>query len=106
MATSVLLRIQASVFTLNKCYYLVDTVQSSIIKIGNSKGVRILASLLKEYAFEEDVILELKEDGILMKPAKKTRQGWNQAFKKMSANQDDVVLMDDVFSDEKFEDWK
>lgn len=81
-------------------------MQSTLIKIGNSKGVRIPASLLKEYEFESEVILELQETGILVKPVHKPRAGWNEAFKKMHAFQDDVLLMDDVFKDEKFENWK
>ena len=78
----------------------------TLIKIGNSKGVRIPASLLKEYDFTDEVFLELQEDGILVRPAKKPRKGWNSAFKKMHARKEDILLMDDVFKDEKFEDWK
>ena len=81
-------------------------MQSTLIKIGNSKGVRIPASILKEYEFGTEVILELQESGILIKPVKKTRTGWNSAFKKMRQHHDDVLLVDDVFKDEKFENWK
>lgn len=81
-------------------------MQSTLIKIGNSKGVRIPASLLKEYDFGDEVILELQETGILIKPAKKPRAGWGRAFKKMHLCNDDALLMDDVFKDEKFAHWK
>ena len=79
---------------------------SALIKIGNSKGVRIPASLLKEYDFGDEVILELQETGILVKPAKKPRAGWSKAFEKMRLYNDDALLMDDVFRDEKFGHWK
>ena len=81
-------------------------MQSTLIKIGNSKGVRIPASLLKEYDFTDEVFLELQEEGILVKPAKKPRKGWSAAFKKMHARKEDILLMPDVFKDEKFENWK
>ncbi len=81
-------------------------MQGTLIKIGNSRGVRIPASLLKEYDFGEEVILELQEDGILIKPTKRPRKGWNAAFKKMHDRREDVLLMNDVFMDEKLEDWK
>lgn len=81
-------------------------MQSTLIKIGNSKGVRIPASLLKEYDFGDEVFLELQEEGILLKPAKKPRKGWSSVFKKMHARKEDTLLMNDVFKDEKFEDWK
>ncbi len=81
-------------------------MQSALIRIGNSKGVRLPASMLKEYEFESEVTLELLETGILIKPAKKPRAGWGEAFKKMHKHHDDVLLMGDVFKDEKFENWK
>ena len=62
--------------------------------------------MLKEYEFENEVKLELLESGILLKPVTKTRSGWHAAFKKMHQNQDDVLLMHDVFKDEKLENWK
>lgn len=77
-------------------------MQSTLIKIGNAKGVRIPASLLKEYDFGDEVILELQETGILIKPEKKPRAGWGKAFKKMYFCNDDALLMDDIFKDEKF----
>ena len=81
-------------------------MQSTLIKIGNSKGVRIPASLLKEYDFTDEVFLELQEDGILLKPAKKPRKGWSSAFKNMHTRKEDTLLMPDVFKDEKFGNWK
>ncbi len=35
---------------------------------------------------------------------KKSRRGWAKAFKRMSKNGDDKLLMPDIFQDEKFED--
>ena len=34
------------------------------------------------------------------------RQGWNEAFRELHRNNDDHLLMDDVFDDEKFEEWE
>jgi len=34
------------------------------------------------------------------------RKGWNEAFKQMRKNNDDVLLMDDVYEKETFEEFK
>jgi antitoxin MazE len=34
------------------------------------------------------------------------RQNWDQAFKEMHANGDDILLIDDVFTDEAFEEFE
>ena len=38
---------------------------------------------------------------IILKPINQPRADWNKAFKLMSKNGDDKLLMDDVFKDEK-----
>ena len=53
-----------------------------IIKIGNSKGVRLPQAVLKEYKFGKEANLEMNEDGILLVPITKTRAGWEEQFKK------------------------
>ena len=35
-----------------------------------------------------------------------TRKGWNEAFQCLHKNNDDHLLMDDVFDDEHFEEWE
>lgn len=75
-----------------------------IVKIGNSKGIRIPKMLIDKYAFEDEVEIELTEDGMVLHPIKKARQGWGDSFAKMHKNEDDVLLIDDVFSDEEWDD--
>ena len=77
-----------------------------IIKIGNSKGIRLSKTILEKYAFTDKVDLVLEEEGLLLKPVKKVREGWEEAFKEMAENGDDELLMDDVFEDENFEEWE
>jgi len=75
----------------------------SIIKIGNSKGIRLPKTILQKYNIEDAVEVVLEEDCILLKPVQKSRAGWADAFKKMHENGYDELLIDDVFEDEKFE---
>ena len=81
-------------------------MEVSIIKIGNSKGLRLPKTILKKYAIKDSVDLVLEEDQIIIKPVSKKREGWDEAFEKMSQNKEDNPVMDDVFVDEDFEEWK
>jgi antitoxin MazE len=58
-------------------------MKSNIRKIGNSKGIVIPPAFLAEFKLEKDsdVEIELKSDGILIKPVGNPRKGWEKAFK-------------------------
>jgi antitoxin MazE len=78
----------------------------SIIKIGNSKGFRLSKTVLAKYNISEEVEMILEEEQIVLRPITTPRKGWDEAFKQMHENGDDLPLMDDFFEDENFEEWK
>ena len=78
----------------------------SIVQIGNSKGIRLSKTLLEKYNIKDKVELILEKGYIILKPKAEPRKGWEKAFKKMHESEDDKPLMNDVFEDESFEEWK
>lgn len=78
-------------------------MEASIIKIGNSKGIRLNKAIIEKYNLKDKVEIILKEDSIVLKPIPKPRKGWDVAFEKMAKYGDDKLLIDDVFEDEEFE---
>jgi antitoxin MazE len=80
-------------------------MELSIIKIGNSKGLRLSKSILEKYQIKDKVEVILEEGHIILKPIDQPRKGWNQAFKKMHKNKEDQLLMDDIFEDENVDQW-
>ena len=78
----------------------------SIVPIGNSKGIRLSKTLLEKYNIKDKVELILEKGYIILKPKSEPRKGWENAFKKMHESGDDKPLMNDVFEDESFEEWK
>ncbi len=80
-------------------------MQVRIIRVGNSKGLRLSKLLLEKYAIKDRVELILKDDGILLKPIANPREGWAEQFQRMSKMGDDELLIDDVFDDEDLEEW-
>jgi len=75
-----------------------------LVSIGNSKGIRIPATLLRQYNIQEDVELVPGENEIIIRPiSRKPREGWGDAFKLMHGRGDDVLLVDDVLDGEEWE---
>jgi antitoxin MazE len=81
-------------------------MEVSIIKIGNSKGIRISKTILEKYNIRDTVDLILEKGQIIIRPLSRPRKGWDKAFKQMNENGDDRLLFDDVFEDENLEEWK
>lgn len=81
-------------------------MEVSIIKIGNSKGFRLTKTILEKYNITDKIELILEKDQIILRPIAEPRKGWDKAFQKMHENGDDQALLDDVFGDENFEEWK
>ncbi len=80
-------------------------MELSIIKIGNSKGIRLKKSILERYNIKDKVELILERGRIILKPVSKPRQGWEEAFKAMHDNEDDSLLIPDVFNEDTDEEW-
>ena len=75
-------------------------MKTSIIQIGNSKGLRLSKTILERYNIKDTVELILEKGRIILKPVDQPRKGWDEAFSKMHRNNDDKLLIDDVFTDE------
>ena len=80
-------------------------MEISIIKIGNSKGLRLSKTILKKYEIKDKVELILEKEQIILKPLSKPRRGWEKAFEKMNIDNNDKTLMNVVFNDENFDEW-
>lgn len=80
-------------------------METSIIKIGNSKGLRLSKTILEKYNIKDKVELILEEGQIILKAIEKPRKDWEKAFEKMRVNNDDKLLINDVFDDESLDEW-
>ena len=80
-------------------------METSIIQIGNSKGLRLSKTILEKYQIKDKVELILEKGQIILRPIDSPRKDWEEKFKKMAINEDDQFLMKDVFDDENFDEW-
>jgi antitoxin MazE len=68
----------------------------NLIRIGNSKGVRIPASVIRECGFGDQVELRVARGVVTLAPARGGRDGWDAAFARMAAAGDDAALLPDT----------
>jgi antitoxin MazE len=55
-------------------------MKAQIIKIGNSKGIRIPKVVLEQAQIADQVEMEVVNKQIVIKPSTRPRQGWKEAF--------------------------
>lgn len=80
-------------------------MEANIIKIGNSKGLRLSKTILEKYEIGDKVELILEKEQIILRPITEPRKGWESEFKRMREENDDQLLVNDVFEDEDLEEW-
>lgn len=67
-------------------------MKTKVIKIGNSRGIRIPKSLIHESGLKNEVEIEVSDGQIIIKPISANRESWDTAFKKMTNYKDDILL--------------
>ena len=62
-----------------------------IVRIGNSRGVRLPKPLIEEAGLGERVSLRVVEEGLLIEPRAEVRSGWDAAARLARHRDDDLV---------------
>lgn len=82
-------------------------MHAEIIKIGNSRGLRIPKAFLEECKIKNIVNLTVKNHSLVITPYEDIREGWEENFKAMAENKDDYLLdEDDIDNSLDTEEWK
>ena len=75
------------------------TVQSKLIKIGNSRGVRLPFELIEKAGLNDELELIARDGEILISNRRHPRQGWAEAWRSIGAVEAEAGL------DQDDEDW-
>jgi antitoxin MazE len=67
-------------------------MKSSIVRIGNSRGVRIPKPLLDQTGLNGEVEIRAEKNTLVIGPARKPREGWAAAFREMAQRGEDRLL--------------
>lgn len=83
---------------------------TTLIKIGNSQGLRIPKTIIEQAQLEnKELEFKIIDNGLLIQPVKKPREGWKKLFDKASQSQKieetDQEWLDAPLSTDKDWEW-
>lgn len=72
-----------------ECNYsnYMKTIELTVARIGNSRGVRLPAGTLERYRVKDRLLMQERSDGILLKPQpmREDKLSWEETARQMSA---------------------
>ena len=67
-------------------------MRARLIRIGNSRGVRLPKPLIEEAGLREEVEVHVQEGAVVISSPRRARAGWAEAARHMRARGDDRLL--------------
>jgi antitoxin MazE len=67
-------------------------VRARVVRIGNSRGIRIPKVWLEQLNLGDEVELSVHKDGLIVRRMHLPREGWSEAFRAMAARHDDSLV--------------
>ena len=78
-----------------------------LVRIGNSRGIRIPKTLIEQCGFGDTVELVVEKDRLVISPDRKPRQGWAEAFAAAGPSDEDPLLLEPIGANEfDKEEWE
>jgi antitoxin component of MazEF toxin-antitoxin module len=76
-------------------------IHLKVARIGNSRGVRIPATVLARYRIGDSVVMEELPDGILLRPRREAgpRLSWDETARAMAASTENWAAWDVTLTD-------
>ena len=75
------------------------TIELKVVAIGNSRGVRLPKTLLEKYAIKDALVLEAREEGLLLRCKKDKHLSWDDTYKEMAKEREDWSDLDSTVAD-------
>jgi antitoxin MazE len=71
----------------------VQLVKVKLVRIGNSRGIRIPKAILEQCGLQEAAQLRVEKDRLVIAPEHRPRQGWEEAFSAAGPSSNDELLL-------------
>jgi antitoxin MazE len=81
-------------------------MKAEIVRIGNSRGIRIPKPILEQCGFGETVNLSVEKDRLIVCSKRAPRQGWEESFRAAGSFEDDDLLLDTGLNEFDRREWK
>jgi antitoxin MazE len=67
-------------------------MKAHLVRIGNSRGLRLPKPIIEQCGFDDAVEMEVHRHELVIRSSSRPREGWAAAFARMSACGDDELL--------------
>ena len=82
-------------------------MKTELIRIGNSRGIRIPKPLIEQCGLGETVELRIEKDRLVISSARRPRQAWEEAFRAAGPATNDEIVLETMDPNEfDFTEWK
>jgi antitoxin MazE len=71
---------------------MAETVRSKVVKIGNSRGIRIPRTLLEQAGLSDEVEMTVEGNKLIIHSAHRSRSDWEGQFISMAEAHDDGLI--------------
>ena len=76
-----------------------------LVRIGNSRGIRIPKPVIEQCGFEDTVELRIENHRLVIAPARQPRESWEEAFRAAGPSTHDELPLDARNQFDR-EDWR
>jgi antitoxin MazE len=83
-----------------------NAVRTQIVKVGNSRGVRLPKLLIEQMGFSKEVEIVVQRGQLILRPFNHPRRGWAEQFLAMAEHGDDGMLDDLPATQWERSNWK
>lgn len=80
-------------------------ISAQLVKIGNSQGIRIPKTILEQLDFSKGIELLVVDKQLIVRPKQVPRANWQEQFKQMHNNKDDLLIDHETENVFDQEDW-
>ena len=82
-----------------------NTIRTQIVKIGNSRGIRIPKTLIDQVKLGNEVEIVVQRSHLIIRPISRPRSTWDEQFRAMAEQGDDQLLDKPVSTKWDRSDW-
>lgn len=95
-----------NVGTSDKSEKIMNVVKTPLIKIGNSRGIRIPKVLIDQVGLGDEVEIDAQRGQLVIRPTSRPRYGWDEQFQAMVQRGDDRLLDEPTETHWDRSEWK
>ena len=81
-------------------------MKTELIRIGNSRGIRIPKSLIEQCGLDDGVELRVENECLILSPTRFNREGWAEQFRAAGDSAQDEIKLETGASDFDRKEWR